>query len=80
VTFQDNNSENNALGGDVIVRADASVINSNTFSGGGAAGNCVRFLSSGDNNIATGNNMSATTCAVEILDGGTGNIITGNLI
>jgi hypothetical protein len=80
VTFQDNNLNNDSLGGDVVVRADASVINSNTFSGGGALGSCVRFFSSGDNNIATINNMNASTCATKIADGGAGNTTSGNIL
>jgi hypothetical protein len=80
VTFQDNNSNNDSLGGDVVVRADASIINSNTFSGGGALGSCLRFLSGGDNNIATINNMNASTCTTKISDAGTGNITSGNIL
>jgi hypothetical protein len=80
VTFEDNNSENDSAGGDIVVRADASVINSNTFSGGGALGKCVSFLSGGDNNIATINNMNASTCTTKISDAGTGNITSGNIL
>jgi hypothetical protein len=80
VRFKDNNSDNDSLNGDIVVRSDASVINSNTFSGGGALGSCVRFFSGGDNNIATSNNMNASTCTTKIADGGTGNTTSGNIL
>ena len=80
VTFTNNNTVNTTGGGDISIGGSNSVITGNSFEGGGATGNCVRFISGGDNNIATTNNMSLSTCTTKILDQGTGNITTGNLL
>jgi hypothetical protein len=79
--FDGNNTSNTSGEGDIVTRCTGSVINSNTFRGGGASGNCVKILGTlGTDNIVTSNNMSASTCTTKIADTGSGNITTGNLL
>ena len=77
-TFDGNNIQNLATGGDIVTRGDSAVITGNNHVGGGALGSAVYFLLGSNDNILTSSNMQNST-AIKVTNSGTNNRIMGVL-
>lgn len=78
VTFDDNNTDNLTVQGDIITRGTGGTFTGNTHVGGGANGHAVRLLSGSEDNLVGSNNVSKSTATSKINDGGTNNTVRNN--